>query len=569
MPRGWRATLPSGGFSLEQMTGTTLRRVEAIAASAAFRDATDRPRLLAQAQRDAGFDFLILTPTPIPGAPPPGQGGLAVLAPETLARLSPGLARSGRGLVVVASVPVAETGGLLAGGILLNGNNDFIDRISDLVYPSGADQGIITLFLDDIRIATTLRPDGAARATGTRASAEVTAQVLGEGRPWHDTAFVVNGWYISAYEALTDSTGNRIGMLYAGIPQAPYTAARRVTFLMIGGAFVLLGGIFIPFALAAVRGIFRPVEAMGATIRRVEGGDMSARTGPVSGARELAHLSDHLDRLLARLDTRERELRALNADLNARVEARTADLTRANQVLEVTSRQLILSEKLATIGEVTAGVAHEINNPLAVISGNLEVVRMVLAERAPEAETELRLIDEQIVRISRLVTQLLQFARPEEFTESTGADVTDAIAGLRPLVQQMLARSDVRLVEDLSAQTRIRMNLHEFQQVLINLIANAVQAMPGGGEIRLTATEQTSDTGQAGVLITLRDTGPGIDAETLPHVFDAFFTTRGTEGGTGLGLPICLNLVTRQGGTLTVTSDIGQGTCFRIWLPSP
>lgn len=590
--------LAVGRLYLDQMIRNTRQQVEAIGSSAAFRDAggPGMTPFLTDAQRAAGLDFLILTDvaTQISGAPPPGQSGLAVLSPDTLARISPGLATraeiarvpSGaetRGLMVMASVPVPLPGGetgLLVGGILLNKNEEFIDRINDLVYPAtnpalsdgvekGLDLGIITLFLDDTRIATTLRPDGNSRAIGTRASAEVAKQVLGEGRAWHDTAFVVNGWYISAYEALTDSSGARVGMLYAGIPQAPYSAARRVTFLMIGAAFVLLGGVFVPLALSTVRGIFRPVEAMGETIGRVEAGDMAARTGTVDGAREITRLSDHLDQLLSRLDARERELRALNADLNARVAARTADLTQANQALEATSRQLVLSEKLATIGEVTAGVAHEINNPLAVISGNMEVVRMVLAERELEAETELRLIDEQIRRINRLVTQLLQFARPEEFTNSTGTDIGETVEGLRPLVRHMLNRGGIRLLEEVTATNRIRMNPHEYQQVMINLISNAVQAMPDGGEITLTVTDAPGEDGQAGVLTTLRDTGAGMDADTRAHMFDAFYTTRRTTGGVGLGLPICLSLVNRQGGKLTVDSEIGAGSCFRIWLPSP
>ncbi len=167
---------------------------------------------------------------------------------------------------------------------------------------------------------------------------------------------MVNGWYISASEALTDVRGNRVGMLYAGIPKAPYTEARRVTLMMIGAAFLLVCGLFVPLALTWARGIFRPIAAMRDTITLVEAGDMGARTGAVAGAREIALVSAHLDQLLAQLECREQELRGRNQDLNARVEERTEDLTRANQALQATSRQLILAEKLATIGEVTAGI---------------------------------------------------------------------------------------------------------------------------------------------------------------------------------------------------------------------
>ncbi|WP_253944528.1 sensor histidine kinase [Pseudogemmobacter hezensis] len=631
--------LTVGRQYLDHLIANTRQEVAAFGRSVAFRDAgigqsaADGVRpapsaLMREARRAARLDFLILTggQAQVLAASPPtsaheplhdvlasGKSGLAVLPPQTLARISPQLARRAllpliategsqprpervedRGLVVLASVPVTladGTPGMLIGGIMLNRNDGFIDRISELVYPAtnpaltspaeagqqngqpngltaGADLGVITLFLGDTRIATTLRPSGDERALGTRVSAEVAARVLEGGNSWHDTAFVVNGWFISAYEPLLDVDGARVGMLYAGIPKEPYTQARRVTFLMIGAAFLLVGGLFVPLALSWARGIFRPVAAISDTIAQVGAGDMSARSGALQGAAEITSVADHLDHLLALLESRERELRSLNQDLNARVEARTADLTRANQALEVTSRQLILAEKLATIGEVTAGVAHEINNPLAVISGNLEVVRMVLAEREPEAETELSLIDGQIRRINGLVTQLLQFARPEEFTGSESADPKAAIEGLRPLVRHMLARGQVQLQEDLSATRRIRMNPHELQQVLINLIANAVQAMPEGGQITLTLTDDDTNPLGQGISLVLTDSGKGMDEATLSRMFEPFFTTRGRDGGTGLGLPICLSLVTRQGGSLSASSQPGQGTSFHIWLPA-
>ncbi len=592
--------LTVGRQYLGQLMQNTARDIAAIAASASFQSASpgQMPALLEAERQRLGLDFLLLTEGLGPqGAALPRENGLVVLDAPQLALISPALASRARldlvategspapatstetrGLVVLASAPGGQD--RLLGGILLNRNEDFIDRISALIYPGSnpgmagqgispdLDKGVITLFLGNTRISTTLRPDGGARAIGTGVSAAVSAQVLGEGRSWHDTAFVVNGWYISAYEALTDIHGARVGMLYAGIPKAPYTQARQVTFLMIGAAFLLVGGLFVPLALAWARSIFRPVEAMGDTIRRVEAGDMAARSGALPGATEITRVATHLDQLLTGLESRDRSLRGMNDELNARVEARTADLTRANQALEATSRQLILAEKMATIGEVTAGVAHEINNPLAVISGNLEVVRMVLAEREPEAETELALIDEQIRRINGLVTQLLQFARPEEFTDEAGTDPAGAIAGLRPLVRHLLTQGQVRLEERLASTRRIRMNPHELQQVLINLIANAVQAMAGGGEITLSLADDDSDPARPGLVLTLADNGPGMDETTLSRVFEPFFTTRGREGGTGLGLPICLSLITRQGGTLTASTSPGQGTSFRIWLPA-
>ena len=592
---------------LAHLIDSTGGQVAALGQSAAFRDLTadDPDHFLATSRQRLGLDYLLLLDgsgralTPDEVTLPTGTG-IALLEAPTLAALSQPLAERARipliappasspdgrqaetrGMVIHATNPVTLPGGdtaLLAGGILLNNNTGFIDRINELVYPAadsnmqrilagGFDHGVTTLFLGDTRIATTLRPSGSARALGTRASAEVRDRVLVEGGSWHDTAFVVSEWYISAYEAITDISGARVGMLYTGIPKAPYTAARKVTWAITGGAFLVALLLSLPLFLHWARGIFRPLEAMGRTMSRVERGDMDARTltDPPPGPDEMLRLARHLDRLLDLLQQRDRDLRALNADLNTRVEERTADLTRANLALEAATRQLILSEKLATIGEVTAGVAHEINNPLAVIQGNLEIVGMVLADHGGDAATELALIDEQIRRIGALVNQLLQFARPEEFDHGPDTDPAQVAQGLRPLIQHLMA--GIELQCDIRSTRRVRVNIHELQQILVNLAVNAIQAMPQGGTIFLTCKDAAAQDDRDGVRLTLRDTGTGMDKDTLSRIFDPFFTTRGTRG-TGLGLSICQTLINRHMGRLDVQSTPGQGTTFCVWLPA-
>ncbi|QRZ15057.1 cache domain-containing protein [Paracoccus methylovorus] len=594
---------------LAHLIDSTGRQVAAFGQSAEFRDhaADDISDFLAANRRELGLDYLLLLDasgrplTPADAQPTlPVGTGITLLDASTLTALSPQLAERARipliatpasapdgreaetrGMVIHTTSPVSLPDGdtaLLAGGVLLNNNTGFTDRINELVYPTadsnmqravagGFDHGVTTLFLDDTRIATTLRPSGDTRAIGTRASAEVRDQVLIQGGSWHDTAFVVSEWYISAYEAIADMNGARVGMLYTGIPKAPYAAARKVTWAITGGAFLAAVLLALPLFLHWARGIFRPLEAMGRTISRVELGDMNARTltAPPPGPDEILRLARHLDRLLDLLQQRDRDLRGLNANLNKRVEERTADLTRVNTALEAATRQLVLSEKLATIGEVTAGVAHEINNPLAVIQGNLEVVGMVLADHGGNAATELALIDEQIRRIGALVNQLLQFARPEEFDHGPDTDPAQVAQGLRPLVQHLL--NGIELQTNIHSTRHVRMNIHELQQILVNLAVNAIQAMPHGGTIFLSCKDARSEDGRDGVALTLRDTGTGMDKATLARIFDPFFTTRGTSG-TGLGLSICQTLVNRHAGKMFAQSTPGQGTAFSVWLPA-
>ncbi|MDF3606480.1 cache domain-containing protein [Paracoccus sp. DMF-8] len=593
---------------LMHLIASTDDQLAALAGSVAFRERieSDLAGFLAENRDRLGLDYLLLLadayqPRHRNGTPAlPEETGIVVLEAQTLSQLSPDLPRralvlladprqpartEARGMVIHASAPVILPDGQrlrLVGGILLNNNTGFVDRINELVYPASAngargdiargfDLGVTTLFLDDIRIATTLRPEGGARALGTRASAPVSARVLDQGGSWHDTAMVVNAPYISAYEALTDVSGARVGMLYAGIPKAPYRDARRVTWAISSGAFLIALLLFLPLFLSWARGIFRPLEAMGRTISRVENGDMGARTisGAVveqrRGADEILRLARHLDRLLDLVQQRDHDLRALNAGLNQRVEERTAELTQANRALAEATRQLVLSEKLATIGEVTAGVAHEINNPLAVIQGNVDVLRLILDEQGCETPAELALIDEQVHRIGALVSQLLQFARPEEFAGATVLnDPSQVAADLRPLIQHLLSGIDYRT--DLHSTGLIAMNVHELQQILVNLATNAIQAMPNGGTLILGCKDQTLGE-RPGIALTLRDNGEGMAPETVAQIFDPFYTTRGRRG-TELGLSICQTLVNRHEGQIRAESAPGQGSTFTIWLPA-
>ncbi|MCT7663603.1 sensor histidine kinase [Shinella kummerowiae] len=479
----------------------------------------------------------------------------------------------GRGMVVQsASAVTLGDGGkaVLVGGILLNQNLVFIDTINDLVYreaslPEGS-QGTATLFLDDVRISTNVRLFEGRRALGTRVSAAVRSAVLGEGRTWLDSAFVVNDWYISAYEPISDSHGKRVGMLYVGFLEAPFTAAKYQTVLTIVAAFFAITAASVPIFLRWARGIFEPLERVDATIARVESGDLGARTGPVDSQDEIGRVAVHLDDLLNQLEQNDLELRRWNEELNARVDERTRELQLANRQLEATTKQLILSEKLAAIGEITAGVAHEINNPIAVMQGNLEVVRAVVGEKAELAKVEFQLLDEQIQRISQIVTKLLQFAKPEEFAGFVDRHAPGmAVADCMPLVQHLLTRAAIEVRLDNTAGRLVLMNRTELQQVVVNLIVNAIHAMPDGG--RLSIETRDSDRNErAGVEIVVSDTGIGMDPERAAKVFDPFFTTKRQEG-TGLGLSISQTLVTRQGGAISVTSRPGEGATFTVWLP--
>lgn len=478
-----------------------------------------------------------------------------------------------RGMVVHAASPVHLAGqeGVLVGGILLNRNLDFIDTINALVYlnavTGGERQGTATLFLEDVRVSTNVRLFEDVRALGTRVSAVVRGAVLGDGRTWLDRAFVVNDWYISGYLPITDSFGERVGMLYVGFLEAPFSAAKRSAYLWMMAAFAAVLILSAPAFLWLAKGIFAPLERMTLTMRRVGGGDLSARNGLKHARGEIGQVAAHLDDLLDQVQDRDRRLRAWADELNQRVEERTGELREANIKLEDTYRQLVMSEKLASIGEITAGVAHEINNPVAVIQGNVDVIRETLGEDAKPLATELGLIDQQVTRIGAIVGKLLKFARPTEFSdyEETVA-LAPVVSDCLVLVEHLLSKGNVQVETRIEAVPPVRIDPGELQQVVINLIVNAVQAMGGSGQLYLSL-EPLSRDGQEGACLTLRDTGPGIPQDKLDAVFDPFFTTKLSEG-TGLGLSISQSLIQRAGGIITARNRPEGGAEFQVWLPS-
>lgn len=482
--------------------------------------------------------------------------------------------RETHGLVLQSASPVITSNGervALVAGVLLNQNLAFVDAINDLIYhgagvPEGS-HGTVTLFLGDVRISTNVTLFEGTRAIGTRASAAVRSAVLDQGRVWRDSAFVVNDWYISAYEPILDSYGRRVGMLYAGFLQRPFTQAKYETLLAIASAFLIALAATVPLFLTWASSIFRPLERMSGTIDRVEDGDLSARTGEVRDRSEIGQVAQHLDHLLDLVQERDQRLREWNQELNERVEERALKLRDATLQLETTTKQLVMSEKLAAIGEITAGIAHEINNPIAVMQGNLEVIRDMMGPSAEKAKTEFRLIDEQMHRIAELVTKLLQFAKPQEYAGYTDQyTAAGIVSDTLPLVQHLLKKTTISVDREDRALRTIMMNRTELQQVLVNLIVNAIHAMSRGGSLTLRTYDSDMD-GRDGIAIQVSDTGRGMMPDVMQRIFDPFFTTKSREG-TGLGLSISQMLVTRQGGKISVRSEPDVGTTFTVWLPA-
>ncbi len=520
------------------------------------------------------------------------RDALVALAPHLGARLhiplipTPGAAPTqrqdeDRAMVMLASSPVlgpnGETLAVLRGGVLLNQNLGLIDHINRIVYPDGSlpldSLGTATLFLDDVRITTNVRLFQNQRAIGTRVSQAVRDAVLGRGATWLDSAFVVNDWYVSAYEPVVNVAGERIGMLYVGYLERPFRHAKYAVLMVIGCIFAVVMAMAAWFSVRAARGIFRPLEQMNATMQSFENGHGNARVGAVAARDEIGALAGHLDHLLQVVDDKTQSLQRWGEQLDAKVAERTRELEHANLTLKQAQQQLVKSEKLAAIGQLTASVAHEINNPIAVIQGNLDLMRETLGLHAHGVRAELKLMDQQVERMRLIVTQLLQYARPTEYAGYVEAlDVNQVLDDSLVLVSHLLANRRIEVLHQRGTDTPVGFNRQELQQVLINLLINAIQAMPEGGTLTLRTRDwrepsQTAQDTALGACIDVQDSGTGLTEAAMTRLYQPFFTTK--NDGNGLGLWISQGLLERYGDRVSaVNVAAGHGACFTLWLRS-
>lgn len=231
--------------------------------------------------------------------------------------------------------------------------------------------------------------------------------------------------------------------------------------------------------------------------------------------------------------------------------------------LSRTQAQLVHSEKLASLGVLAGGVAHEINNPLMVILGRTELTLM--DEAIPSVAREnLDTIRQETERIADIVHSLLTFARKSRQEKIEDISVNDVLERTLMLTEHQLTLGSVRVAKELDLDLpEIRTNSGQLQQVFMNLIINAHHAMPDGGEL----TVRTSALPEDRVFIEIEDSGCGIPPENLDRIFDPFFTTKEEGKGTGLGLSVSRNIVESQGGEIGVQSTVGVGTVFRVVLP--
>ncbi|HEY3323024.1 MAG TPA: ATP-binding protein [Planctomycetota bacterium] len=317
-------------------------------------------------------------------------------------------------------------------------------------------------------------------------------------------------------------------------------------------------------ALFVKRLVHRPIIQLTEGTRRIAGGDLDTRIVP-QGRHELARLAEAFNNMAADLSAARREITEWSQQLEKKVVAKTEELSRAQ-------RQVLHMEKMASLGKLSATVAHEINNPISGILTYARLVRRELAEQPLDKDIReewskyLRIIEDECRRCGGIVQNLLLFSRPTRVALDS-VDVNDVVNRSLVLVRHHLEMGGVTVhCELLNGQSTITANAEELHQALVALFVNAAEAMSGLGRNERELSVRLHGLADH-IQIDVADTGPGIPPEVLPHIFEPFFSTKEDQKGVGLGLAVVYGIVERHGGQVHVTSQVGQGTVFEIRLP--
>ena len=450
------------------------------------------------------------------------------------------------GLFLEAAAPIFDYSnqllGILYGGILLNRNYEIVDEIKKTVFQDlqykGQDIGTSTIFQDDLRISTNVKNVDGSRAIGTRVSEEVFNQVIVKGQPFIGRAYVVNNWYITAYEPIKSINGQIDGILYVGILEQKYVDIRQQTLFTF--LAITLAGVLVSMVIAYYisKRISAPINKLVSASAEVARGNLEARV-EINSNDELGELSDTFNSMASALKGRDEKLK------------------------EFTKSKIMESERLALIGQLSANVAHELNNPLT----GIVTYSHLLLEELPADDPNRESLEKIVIQADRsrdIIRGLLDFSRQRK-PDKTLCDVNAVLIGCVSLLEKQALFHNIQISTNPDVNLPLTIiDPSQIERVFINIIVNAADAMEGYGKLDLSTRLDPSD---HFIEIEFSDTGHGIKKENLEKIFDPFFTTKDTGHGVGLGLAISFGIIKEHKGTISVESELEKGTTFIVRLP--
>jgi two-component system NtrC family sensor kinase len=450
------------------------------------------------------------------------------------------------GMMLLAAVPVfsdqGEFIGIVYAGTLLNRNYEIVDEVKQTVFQGavykGKDIGTATIFQNDVRISTNVSNNDGSRAIGTRIAADVYEQVIVQGKQWVGRAYVVNDWYISAYEPIKNTNNEIVGILYVGILEQKYTDINNRAALVFSG--ITLTGVVLAIFIALMisRGISSSIKNLVTASKQLANGNLETKVKKDSND-ELGDLADTFNIMATALKDRDEKLK------------------------EYAKKKIMESEKLALVGQLSANMAHELNNPL---QGIVTYSYLLLEDEdcKEDAKASLQKIVVQANRCRDLIRGLLDFSRQKK-PDKTLCSINAMLQGCVSLIEKQALFQNIKISWELDeALPKVVLDPSQVERVFLNLIINAAEAMDGNGSLTLLTRHNRR---KKIVEIKVQDTGHGITEENISKIFDPFFTTKETGHGVGLGLAISYGIMKEHNGNLYVESELEKGTTFTVSFP--
>jgi two-component system NtrC family sensor kinase len=458
-----------------------------------------------------------------------------------------GLVETRYGTAIVTSAPVRDESGELLGALLVG------TRLENLLSETKTQALADVILLNDdqeLLVTTLAEPDEG--YDGLIAAAETSAQ---EDQPTTLDLELFGREYqvfFSPFEVRNQSAGWLGVILPSNYVVSTEATSRNLFSLLfaLGTTAVIIIGYMLSQSIA------RPILRLRSASQAVASGDLEQTVG-LERSDEIGELADSFDTMTLHLRERTEEA----ARLYEETAQRNKELAEINAQLQATQLQLIQSEKLGAVGQLTAGIVHDVKNPLTVIKGMAELLE---EEEGLTEETreELRVIRDSAVKANRIVSDLLTFAR-QSSPEMKTHDLRETIEASLRLTAYLTRKAHVQVESDLPEKPiYVTYDPQQIEQVFINMISNAVHAMSDRGTLLVSMMQND---GMAAV--SFKDDGTGIKPDNINRIFDPFFTTKPEGEGTGLGLSVSYGIITNHRGRIEVESQLGEGSTFNILLP--